>query len=143
MRPILDRLALSSLAEANDPFFLQQHDIEAIMYFGVGGLFPEDLKLYYRPSNEDGSISPEMLRDGIEFLRESLRAGRRVLAVGSSGATIVTAYLAEMGFSSAQALQLVGRTKGGMMEPEPDRGSVETHAEELQRRRSSTLNHRL
>ncbi len=140
MRPILDRLVLSSLAEANDPFFLKQHGIQAIMYFGEGGMFSDDLKLYHRPANSDGTISPEMLRDGIEFLRESLRAGRRVLAVGASGATILTAYLAEMGFSSAQALQLVGRGHGGM-EPEPDRSSVESHAEELERRKSSTLNH--
>jgi len=139
MRPVLDRLMLSSLSEASDPFFLTQHRVEAIMYFGDGGLFPEDLKLYHRNSNDDGSISPEMLRDGIEFLRESLRAGRRVLAVGDSGATIVIAYLAEMGFSAAQALRMVGT---GRDVPEPDAAQISSLQAELDRRRTVTLGHR-
>src|SRR6056297_3792705 len=96
MRPILERLMLSSLSEANDPFFLKQHDVQAIMYFGDGGMFGDEIKLYHRPALPDGTLDDDMLRDGIDFLRESLRAGRRVLAVGGSGATIVTAYLTEM-----------------------------------------------
>lgn len=139
MRPVLDRLMLSSLSEANDPFFLRQHRVEAVMHFGSGGIFPDDLKLYHRPANSDGSISPEMLRDGIEFLRESLRAGRRVLAVGPSGSTIVTAYLAEMGFSAAQALRMVGT---GNDIPGPDVSQIETLEAELDRRRTTTLGHR-
>jgi len=142
MRPILDRLILSSLSEANDPFFLSQHDIQAIMYFGNGGMFPDDIKLYHREAGPGGYLTPEMLSDGIEFLRESLCAGRRVLAVGATGATITTAYLAEMGFGSAQALNMVGRGDSDN-EPEPDELCVEYHTQELARRRSSTLNHKV
>lgn len=141
MKPILERLMLSDLSEANDPFFLQQHQIQAILYFGEGGFFGDDTKLYYRPAMPDGSLDHEQLRDGIDFLRESLRAGRRVLAVGPTGATIVAAYLAEMGFSPYQALCMMRQGPGRV--PEPDEDSVNEHGEELQRRSSTTLRHRV
>jgi len=128
MRRILDRLMFSSLSEANDPFFLSRHDVQAILYFGDGGMFPEDIKLYHRPALEDGSLNPELLRDGVLFLKESLAAGRRVLAVGSTGGTMVAAYLTEMGFSSAQALEMVTE------EIEVDADSIDAHAERLRLR---------
>ncbi len=137
MRSILERLMLSDLSEANDPFFLYHNDIQAILYFGDGGMFPQEIKLYNRECEDDGSLSAAQLRDGIEFLRESLRAGRRVLAVGPTGATIVSAYLAEMGFSTAQALELV--TNGRGQAPTPDTDCLEEHAEELQRRSTTTV----
>ncbi len=138
MKRILDRLMLSTLSEANDPFFLQTHEVQAIMYFGDGGMFPEDIKLYYRPSLKDGTLDPTMLKDGVLFLQESLRAGRRVLAVGESGSTIVMAYLAEMGMSFDQAAELVG----GRNIPKPDASRLNDHMDELNRRSSTTLGHK-
>ena len=128
MRRVLDRLMLSSLSEANDPFFLQRHEVQAILHFGDGGMFDEEIKLYHRPVPENASLDPEMLKDGITFLKESLAAGRRVLAVGSTGATIVAAYLTEMGFSGAQALQLVSEEQAA------DDGVVDSYAEKLEER---------
>lgn len=142
MRIILDRLLLSSLSEANDPFFLDSHHVQAILYYGEGGLFSDEIKLYQRSALPDGSLDDEMLRDGIDFLRESLRAGRRVLAVGPSGATIVAAYLAEMGFSSAQARQMLGETEpGATYSPLPDDHLLDQHAEELHRRSTRSVGH--
>jgi hypothetical protein len=139
MHQILDRLILSDLGQANDPFFLHQHDVQAILYFGDGGLFPDDIKLYYRPAQADGTLTVDMLRDGVTFLRESLAAGRRVLAVGPSGATIVAAYLTEMGFSPAQSIQmLAGVHDRGLT---PDVSSLSEHAEDLQRRSRLSLGH--
>ena len=137
MQRILERLMLSDLSEANDSIYLNQYNIQAILYFGDGGMFPDDLKLYHRPTLKDGSLSPEMLKDGIEFLRESLRAGRRVLAVGDSGATIVAAYLAEMGMSHSQAVDMISRDEMR----KPDRQSLEFHENELQKRASTSLHH--
>lgn len=140
MKRVLDRLLLSDLSEANDPFFLENHDVQAILYFGSGGIFGEETKLYYRPALPDGTLDSGMLRDGVDFLRESLRAGRRVLAVGPTGATIAAAYLAEMGFSTAQALLLLGDTaRSGVR---PDTGVLCDHAADLQRRSRVTLGHR-
>lgn len=138
MKRILDRLMLSDLSEANDQFFLKQHEVQAILYFGSGGMFRDDIKLYYRPALADGSLSPEMVKDGIVFLRESLHVGRRVLAVGQSGATIVAAYLTEMGMSHQQAIEMIG----GEDVPPPDVTTVSEHVGELQRRSSATLGHR-
>ncbi|HNM47748.1 hypothetical protein IT571_01015 [Candidatus Sumerlaeota bacterium] len=135
MQRILDRLYLSSLSEANDPFFLKQHRIQAILYFGSGGMFGDDIKLYYRPANKDGSLGKEHLRDGVDFLRESLLAGRRVLAVGASGATIVGAYLAEMGFSSPEAMRLINQVTG----LKADEGRLSEHAQDLEKRAMQTL----
>ncbi|MEQ8822283.1 MAG: hypothetical protein RLY93_18770 [Sumerlaeia bacterium] len=123
MQKILDRLILSDLAEANNPFFLGQHKIQAIMYFGEGGMFPDDLYLYHRPTVKDGKLEDEELRDGIDFLRESLRAGRRVLAVGPTGATIVAAYLNEIGFSNTEAVTMAS----GSGIPKPDLTSLANH----------------
>jgi hypothetical protein len=133
MYVVLDRLMLSSLSEANDPFFLEQNNVEAILYFGEGGMFPEDYKLYHRSCEKDGVITEEELLDGIAFLKESLGKGRRVLAVGQTGATIITAYLTEMGFSSAQALRMVGESQ---YEPKPDQNALRTHESELEVRRN-------
>lgn len=136
MRVILDRLILSSLAEASDPFFLAHHRVESILYFGEGGMFPEDLKLYYR--NMSGPVLSESeLRDGVMFLRESLRAGRRVVDVGETGATIVVAYLAEMGFGMAQALQMINDGSGRT--PEADTDVVQLHWMEIERRREARV----
>lgn len=135
MQRILDRLYLSSLSEANDPFFLKQHRIQAILYFGSGGMFGDDIKLYYRPANKDGSLGKEHLRDGVDFLRESLLAGRRVLAVGASGATIVGAYLAEMGFSSPEAMRLINQVAG----LKADESRLSEHAQDLEKRAMQTL----
>ena len=131
MQQILDRLMLSSLSEANDPFFLEHHRVQAILYFGDGGMFSREYKLYHRAiESTDGTLGGTQLRDGIEFLRESLRAGRRVLAVGPTGATIIGAYLSEMGFSSAQALKMIS-TDGV---PKPDPELLDAHAAELKKR---------
>lgn len=135
MQRILDRLYLSSLSEANDPFFLKQHRIQAILYFGSGGMFGDDIKLYYRLANKDGSLGKEHLRDGVDFLRESLLAGRRVLAVGASGATIVGAYLAEMGFSSPEAMRLINQVAG----LKADESRLSEHAQDLEKRAMQTL----
>jgi len=128
---------VSDLSEANDPFFLEQHEVQSILYFGDGGMFSDDYKLYNRPALPDGSLSPEMLKDGIVFLRESLHAGRRVLAVGRSGVTIVAAYLTEMGMSHQQAMEMIHQDEL----PEPDYDRLSEHATELQRRSSTTLGH--
>ncbi|MEO8376395.1 MAG: hypothetical protein ABI579_01890, partial [Candidatus Sumerlaeota bacterium] len=77
----------------------------------------------------------EHLRDGADFLRESLRAGRRVLAVGPSGATIVGAYLAEMGFSSPEAMRLINQVAG----LKADNEQLSEHAEELEKRGVQSL----
>ncbi|MCC6548273.1 hypothetical protein IT570_14010 [Candidatus Sumerlaeota bacterium] len=135
MQKILDRLYLSSLSEANDPFFLKQHRIQAILYFGNGGMFGDDIKLYHRAANKDGSLGKEHLRDGTDFLRESLRAGRRVLAVGPSGATIVGAYLAEMGFSSPEAMRLISQVAG----LKADAARLSEHADDLEKRAAQSL----
>lgn len=136
MHQVLDRLMLSSLSEANDPFFLEHHRVQAILYFGDGGMFSQEYKLYHRAiETEDGQLAGSQLRDGIEFLRESLRAGRRVLAVGPTGATIVAAYLSEMGFSGAQALKMVS-TEGV---PKPDPDLLSTHNAELKKRSMTTV----
>lgn len=130
MQQILDRLLLSTLSEANDHFFLEHNRIQAILYFGEGGMFSEDFKLYYRPAQKSGTLSLDQLEDGIQFLRESLRAGRKVLAVGPTGATIVAAYLTEMGMGTDQAINMVN-CKGL---PKPDTGLLDKHQVELQRR---------
>ncbi|MCB2156507.1 hypothetical protein KQI84_16650 [bacterium] len=136
MQQVLDRLMLSSLSEANDPFFLEHHRVQAILYFGDGGMFSQEYKLYHRPvESGDGHLENNELRDGIEFLHESLRAGRRVLAVGPTGATIVAAYLSEMGFSDAQALQLIS-TEGV---PKPDSEILNAHAKELKKRSTTSV----
>lgn len=136
---ILDRLMLSDLSEANDPFYLQRHDIQAIVYFGDGGMFPDDIKLFHKSADgAKGTLTAAQLRDGITFLRESLRSGRRVLAVGRNGATIVASYLTEMGFSPAQARQMFAEE--GV--PLPDEETVRTYATELQKRAAVTLGHR-
>lgn len=135
MRQILDRLLISELSEANDPYFLKRHKVQSILYFGTGGMFPEDIKLYYRPSLPDGSLSREQLKDGVDFLRESLRAGRRVLAVGPTGATLVGAYLAEMGFSCHDALSVLKAAQS----VSPDEESLAEHARELEIRGSQSL----
>lgn len=136
MRRVLDRLLLSSLSEANDPFFLKTHGVQAILHFGGGGMFGDDIKLYHREAAE-GSLSPEELADGMEFIRESLRAGRRVLAVGGNGATIVAAYLSEMGFGAAQALEMIGGGDG----PSADEEQIERLERDLQLRSRATLRH--
>lgn len=138
MTRILDRLILSSLSEASDPFFLEQHEVQAILYFGEGGMFSDHIKLYHRDTLEDGSLSPAMMHDGIDFLRESLHAGRRVLAVGKTGATIVAAYLTEIGMSYHQAIDLLTSADA----PAPDEGAVSSHVSELERRASISLGHR-
>ncbi len=134
MEKILDRLMLAELAEAHDPLFLERHAIQAILYFGEGGLFPEDIKLYHRPT-VSGALSDEQLRDGVEFLRESLRAGRRVLVIGPTGATIVAAYLTEVGFSSERALGMVTERRT----PRPDLGLLRAHAARLEQRSAASL----
>lgn len=136
MQKILERLLVCDLSEANDPFFLKLHDVQAILYFGDGGLFGDDIKLYHRPKSGTG-LSEEEIADGVDFLRESLRSGRRVLAVGPTGATIAAAYLMEMGFSNRQALEAVSSDSV----PRPDRATIESHAEELTRRAKTTLGH--
>ncbi|MDK2970721.1 MAG: hypothetical protein PWP23_476 [Candidatus Sumerlaeota bacterium] len=140
MRQILDRLILSDLGQANDPFFLSQNDVQAILYFGDGGMFPDDIKLYHRPALPDGTLTTEMLRDGVVFLRESLAAGRRVLAVGPTGATIVAVYLTEMGFSPAQAIQMLAEARD--LGISPDISLLNEHNEAMQRRSHTTLGHR-
>lgn len=140
MRRVLDRLMISDLSEASDPFFLRQHEVQAILYFGEGGIFGDDIKLYNRPPLADGTLDNAMLCDGIEFLRESLRAGRRVLAVGPTGATIVAGYLAEMGFSAAQAIELLGTANRSGVRPDAD--AIDELQAELQRRSQVTLGHR-
>lgn len=137
MQRILDRLMISDLSEANDPIYLDQFGIQAILHFGDGGMFSDEVKLYHRPALADGTLSPEMLRDGVEFLRESLRAGRRVLAVGQAGATIVAAYLAEMGMSHHQALEIISKDRVGKL----DQKSLSAHAADLERRSQLTLGH--
>jgi len=132
---------LSDLCEANDPFFLKEHDVQAILYFGEGGMFPDDIKLYMRSLGPGNRLTPELLRDGIDFLRESLRAGRRVLAVGSSGATIVGGYLSEMGFGTAQAIAMIRESHGRI--PSPDAAQVEAHSRNLEQRGRMSLNHRV
>lgn len=137
MQRVLNRLFVADLAEASDPLFLKLHDVQAIMYFGDGGMFSDEIKLYHRRAQPDGTLSKDQLTDGIEFLRESLRAGRRVLAVGKTGATIVTAYLMEMGFNAANALDLLGTGTGSGTKP--DEGVVSYHESELERRASIAL----
>jgi len=135
---VLDRLALSDLSEASDPFFLQLHKIQAILYFGDGGMFSDEQYLYHRPAQKDGSLSGDQIKDGVEFIRESMRAGRRVLAVGSTGATIVAAYLIEMGMSNDQALDMISREANA----KPDVDSLEEINSSLVKRSSITLGHR-
>lgn len=137
MHRVLDRLMVSSLSEASDPFFLSLHQVQAILHIGDGGLFPDDIKLYHRPVLRSGTLPADQLRDGIEFLRESLRAGRRVLVVGRTGATVAAAYLMEMGFSPAQAIAMVRADQC----PEPDHDYVEEHASELERRSAVQIRH--
>lgn len=137
MQIILDRLMLSTLSEANDPFFLAQNEIEAILYFGEGGMFSDEFKLYSR-ENSESELTTADLQDGITFLKESLSKGRRVLAVGQTGATIVIAYLTEMGFSSAQALQML--RDSGNNSPKPNMNSVREHENLLQQRRNVKIN---
>lgn len=139
MHRVLDRLMLSDLSEANDPYFLEQHDVQAVLHFGDGGMFPDDIKLYHRVPESGSGLTPQELRDGVEFLRESLRAGRRVLAVGGSGATITAAYLSEMGFSTAQSIQMLQAATGAS--PGPDTKSLKQHERELRRRSEATLGH--
>lgn len=128
MKRILDRLMICDLSEANDPTFLGIYKVQAILHFGQGGMFPDDIKLYHRDVR--GALSDADLRDGVDFLRESMRNGRRVLAVGASGATIVGTYLTEMGFSAAQASQMVHGA---------DVHAMSAHEETLQRRSGVTL----
>jgi hypothetical protein len=130
MEQILDRLLLSDLSEASDPVTLGIYRVQAILYFGDGGFFPEDIKLYHRPVGPGGQVSNEQLQDGVEFLRECLRTGRRVLVVGGIGATMISAYLIETGFSFEQALRLVA----GGHSPRPDLTRLREHASELLRR---------
>lgn len=137
MYRVLDRLFLSDLSEANDPIYLNQYDVQAILYFGDGGMFDDEIKLYQRPTLSDGSLSPEMLEDGISFLRESLRAGRRVLAVGKTGATIVAAYLAEMGMSYTQAMEVIQSGEA----PKADQSCIDHHRQELEERARKSLHH--
>ena len=139
MHRVLDRLLLSSLSEANDPFFLKAHGVQAIIHFGEGGMFGDDIKLYHRSSEHEGHLTDEELADGIDFLRESLRAGRRVLAVGANGATLVAAYLSEMGFGAAQALEMTGAGQGS---PEADEECLAHHEQVLRARSRASLNHR-
>lgn len=127
---------LSTLSEANDPFFLAQNEIEAILYFGEGGMFSDEFKLYTR-DNSDCELTTDDLEDGITFLKESLSKGRRVLAVGPTGATIVIAYLTEMGFSTAQALQMLNES--GNSSPKPNLTSVRQHESILEQRRMSKI----
>lgn len=133
MQVVLDRLMLSSLSEANDPFFLEQNEIEAILYFGQGGIFNDDIKLYHRSCEKDGHLTDEELRDGIIFLRETLGKGLRVLAVSQTGATILTVYLTEMGFSMAQALQMIGKSAN---DPQPDMDTLRSHESKMEIRRN-------
>lgn len=137
MEQILDRLLLSDLSEASDPVTLGVHRVQAILYFGDGGFFPEDIKLYHRPVGPGGGISNEQMQDGVEFLRECLRTGRRVLVVGGIGATIIAAYLTETGFSLEQALRLVT----GGHSPRPDPARLREHVAELRRRAEQTVPH--
>ncbi len=130
MQQILDRLLVSTLSEANDHFFLEHNRIQAILYFGEGGMFSEDFKLYHRPAKKGGKLSLDQLEDGIAFLRESLRAGRKVLAVGPTGASIVAAYLTEMGMGTDQAIKMV--SCDGI--PKPDASILDKHSVELKRR---------
>ncbi len=123
MEPILDRLILGNLSEATDPFLLERHHVDAIIYFGDGGFFPEEIKLYHRPAGPDGSLSADQVNDGVEFLRESLRRGRRVLAVGSTGATLIAAFLAEMGYNPERALRMVTVPRS----PRPDAERLRLH----------------
>ncbi len=136
---VLDRLMLSDLSEANDPFFLQLHKVQAVLYFGDGGMFSDEYYLYHRPTQRDGTLAQEQVQDGVEFIRESMRAGRRVLAVGGTGATIVAAYLMEMGMSSDQALDMIARDRTAKADAE----ALEEHHAELRRRSSVTVGHRL
>lgn len=136
---VLDRLMLSDLSEANDPFFLQLHKVQAVLYFGDGGMFSDEYYLYHRPTQRDGGLSLEQVQDGVEFIRESMRAGRRVLAVGGTGATIVAAYLMEMGMSSDQALGMIARDRNAKADEE----TLEEHHAELRRRSGVTVGHRL
>jgi len=136
MHAVLERLMVSSLSEASDPLFLEDYEVEAILYYGSGGVFPDNIKLYHRKLSAK-EITESELQDGITFLRESLSKGRRVLAVGQTGATIVTAYLTEMGFSTVQALQMMGT---GVNDPKPDTESLESH-DNLLRQRASTRVH--
>jgi hypothetical protein len=133
---ILDRLMLSSLSEANDPFFLEQNEIEAILYFGEGGMFSEEYRLYSRKHN-DRELDSEDLKDGITFLKESLSKGRRVLAVGETGATLIVAYLIEMGFGSAQALQMVRDSSSSA--PKPNLNAIRLYEQLLEDRRNSRI----
>lgn len=134
MEPILDRLLLASLSDAHDPFALERHAVQSILYFGDGGLFPEEIKLYHRPVGSGEAMSDDQLDDGIEFLRESLRAGRRVLAVGTTGATIAAAYLLETGFNRQQALRLVAGEG-----PKPDLDRIQQHETRLRQRATTSL----
>ncbi|MDX2177754.1 MAG: dual specificity protein phosphatase [Candidatus Sumerlaeia bacterium] len=138
MVKILERLYLCSLGEASDPYYLARNQVQAILHFGCGGMFPEEIKLYHRPVQDESALPPADLRDGVDFLRESLRHGRRVLAVGRSGATITAAYLTEMGFSPAQALSMI-ESAGG---PTPNLEQVSALGSELERRSSISLGHR-
>jgi hypothetical protein len=135
MQQILERLIVSDLSEASDPFFLSLHRVQAILYFGEGGMFGEDTKLYHHSIPSSRGVNADEILDGIEFLRESLRFGRRVLAVGTNGATIAAAYLTEMGFSSASALQLF---QNGNC-PKPDSQAVFMHCAEIDRRSKLTV----
>lgn len=135
MERILDRILLSDLCEASDPFFLERNAIEAILYFGEGGMFPDDIKLYHRPTGPGGKLDPEQLADGIEFLREILRTGRTVLVIGATGATILTAFLTEMGFKPDRAQRMV--TGPGV--PKPEAEALAAHRAEMERRRSTMV----
>ena len=134
MKAVLDRLMISDLSEANDPLFLSIHKVQSILYFGDGGMFPEDLKVYYRHTRMTGRLDDAELRDGVDFLRESLRAGRRVLAVGPTGSTLVAAYLAEVGYSATKARLMIG----GDGSPKPDQTLLEAHAAGLEARGSTS-----
>lgn len=135
MEQILDRLLLASLSDAHDPFAIERNEVQSILYFGDGGLFSDDIKLYHRTVSGKGTLTDDELNDGVEFLRESLRAGRRVLAVGATGATIVTAFLMESGFSSREALRIV--TAGEA--PKPDVARVRQHEALLEQRAAVSL----
>jgi hypothetical protein len=130
MMQVLERLLVSSLSEANDQFFLARNEVQAILYFGEGGMFSEEYKLYHRPTGKGGKLSQDQLEDGISFLRESLRAGRKVLAAGPTGVTIVAAYLCEMGMGLDQAVTMVS----GRDVPPPDTTMLDRHEVELKRR---------
>ncbi|MGF1572065.1 MAG: hypothetical protein ACFCU1_03260 [Sumerlaeia bacterium] len=136
MQIILDRLMLSTLSEANDPFFLAQNEIEAILYFGEGGMFSDEFKLYTR-ANGDAPLSSEDLADGVSFLKETLSKGLRVLAVGQTGATIIIAYLTEMGFGLSQALQML--KESGVSSPKPNMNVIQAHETLLEQRRTTRV----